>query len=72
MRLSLNLKVSVVALKPQTTSRPGGHECLAELSADVDWLLFGPGVETGSQAQSWNLPGHDKYECGFFNARVGG
>jgi hypothetical protein len=45
---------------------------MSELSADVEWLLFGPGVETGSQAQSWNLPGHDKYECGFFNARVGG
>lgn len=44
---------------------------LTELSQHVDWLLFGPGIETGGDAQSWNLPAHSKYECGLFNQRVG-
>jgi hypothetical protein len=43
---------------------------LSELSQSVDWLLFGPGIESGGSAQSWNLSGHDKYDCGFFNGRV--
>ena len=43
---------------------------LAELSPYVDWLLFGPGIETGAQAQSWNLPADAKYDCGFFNGKV--
>jgi hypothetical protein len=44
---------------------------LTELSQHVEWLLFGPGIETGSQAQSWNLPTHAKYDCGLFNGKVG-
>ncbi len=47
-------------------------EKMSQLSQHVNWLLFGPGVESGSEAQSWNLPSHDKYDCGFFNAMVGG
>jgi len=44
---------------------------LTQLSQNVDWLLFGPGIETGTQAQSWNLPADAKYDCGFFNGKVG-
>jgi hypothetical protein len=44
---------------------------LTQLSQNVDWLLFGPGIETGTQAQSWNLSTDAKYDCGFFNGKVG-
>jgi hypothetical protein len=45
---------------------------LGKQLAGVDLMLWGPGIETGSQAQSWNLPTDDVYDCGYFNAHVGG
>jgi len=44
---------------------------LSALSPSVSRFLFGPGIETGSDAQSWNLSNQDKYDCGFFNKRIG-
>ena len=43
---------------------------LTALSPYVNRMLFGPGIEGGGSAQSWNLTVHDIYDCGFFNNRV--
>ena len=43
---------------------------LAALSPYVNRMLFGPGIETGSSAQSWNLAVQDKYDCGLFNNKI--
>lgn len=45
---------------------------LGKQLAGVDLMLWGPGIETGASAQSWNLPSADAYDCGYFNAHLGG
>jgi len=45
---------------------------LAALAPYVNRMLFGPGIEDYDQtnAQTWNLPSHRRYDCGLFNEKV--